>query len=246
MGTGATAGNIITIISFASVGTLALTTTAASGTGSVATLTFATQSVAPFTVGQSITVSGVTPTGYNGVKTVTACTTSSVSYSSSTTGSQTVAGSISPTNQTYNSFTRNSATLSNQASYTASGFTLISGNEVLFLNGTAVNAQDYNISGQIINFVNAVTGDFQIVQWKNNNLGVPNGTPVNIDAFTVVGQATYPFSFDANAVNIWNNGALLLETVDYSVTTGSYTFTITPTTNTNILIQQTFSRTGAV
>jgi hypothetical protein len=116
----------------------------------------------------------------------------------------------------------------------------------LFLNGTVVNAQDYNISGQDITFVNACTGDLQIIQWTANNLGVPNGTPVNIDAFTIAGQSIYPFTYDVNAVNIWNNGALLLTTVDYSVATGTYTLSITPTVNTNILVQQTFTRTGAV
>jgi hypothetical protein len=154
--------------------------------------------------------------------------------------------SVNSSSVTYNSFSRNSASLSSQATYTASGFTLVSGNELLFLNGTVVNAQDYNIAGQDINFVNAVTGDLQVIQWTNNNLGVPNGTPVNIDAFTIAGQATYPFTYDINAVNIWNNGALLLETVDYGVATGSYTLSTTPTVNTNILVQQTFTRTGAV
>jgi hypothetical protein len=57
-----------------------------SGTGSVATIPFATQALPPFVVGQQIYVSNVTPTGYNGIYTVTACTTSSVSYSNSTTG----------------------------------------------------------------------------------------------------------------------------------------------------------------
>jgi hypothetical protein len=154
--------------------------------------------------------------------------------------------SVNSSSVTYNSFSRNSASLSSQATYTASGFTLVSGNEFLFLNGTVVNAQDYNIAGQDINFVNAVSGDLQVIQWTNNNLGVPNGTPVNIDAFTIAGQATYPFTYDVNAINIWNNGALILETVDYSVATGSYTLSTTPTVNTNILVQQTFTRTGAV
>ena len=154
--------------------------------------------------------------------------------------------SVNSSSVTYNSFSRNSATLSNQATYTASGFTLVSGNELLFLNGTVINAQDYNISGQNINFVNSVSGDLQVVQWTNNNLGVANGTPVNIDAYTVAGQSIYPFTYNPNAFNLWNNGALLLETVDYTVATGTYTLSITPTTNTNILVQQTFSRTGAV
>lgn len=153
--------------------------------------------------------------------------------------------SINSTPATYDSFTRYTDTLTNQATYTASGW-LISGQELIFLNGTVVNAQDYNIAGQDITFTNAVTGDLQVIMWAQNNLSVPNGTPVNVDAFTVVGQTIYPFTFDPLAFNLWNNGALLLETVDYSVASGSYTLAQTPTTNLNILVQQTFTRTGAV
>jgi hypothetical protein len=153
--------------------------------------------------------------------------------------------SINSTPATYDSFTRYADTLTSQATYTASGW-LVSGQELIFLNGTVVNAQDYNISGQDITFINAVSGDLQVIMWAQNNLSVPNGTPVNVDAFTVVGQTIYPFTFDPLAFNLWNNGALLLETVDYSVASGSYTLAQTPTTNLNILVQQTFTRTGAV
>jgi hypothetical protein len=154
--------------------------------------------------------------------------------------------SVNSSTGTYNSFSRNSATLSNVGSYTASGFTLVSGNELLFLNGTVINAQDYNISGQTISFVNSVSGDLQILQWTNNNLGVPNGTPSNTDVYTTIGQSLYPFTFNPLAFNLYNNGILLLETVDYSVTTGSYTLAQTPTSNLNILVEQSFNRTGAV
>ena len=150
------------------------------------------------------------------------------------------------TSATYNSFSRNSATLSNVGSYTASGFTLVSGNELLFLNGTVINAQDYNISGQTISFVNAVSGDLQIIQWVDNNQGQPNGNPTNTDTYTVSGQSLYPFTFNPLAFNLYNNGVLLLETVDYSVTTGSYTLAQTPNSNLNILVEQSFNRTGAV
>ena len=150
------------------------------------------------------------------------------------------------TSTTYNSFSRNSATLSNVGSYTASGFTLVSGNELLFLNGTVINAQDYNIVGQTISFVNSVSGDLQIIQWTNNNQGHPNGNPSNIDTYTIIGQALYSFTYNPNAFNLYNNGVLLLETVDYSVTTGSYTLAQTPTSNLNILVEQSFNRTGAV
>ena len=88
-------------------------TTGASGTGSTATITFATQATAPFSVGDTITVSNVIPTAYNGTFVVTAATTSSVSYASSATGSQTQAGVISVTyyiSNCYKAVTHNSKT----------------------------------------------------------------------------------------------------------------------------------------
>jgi len=154
--------------------------------------------------------------------------------------------SVNSSTGTYNSFSVNTVTLSNQANYTASGFTIIDGNELLFLNGTVVNAQDYNISGQTISFIGNATGELIIYQWANNNLGVPNGNPISTDVYTIVGQTLYPFNYDPNAFNLWNNGALLLETTDYSVATGTYTLANAPTSTSNILVQQTFTRTGAV
>jgi hypothetical protein len=71
-----------------------LTTTGASGNGTTATITYATQASNPFTVGQSITVTGVTPNGYNGTYTVTGVSTTQVQYANTTTGSQTVAGTV--------------------------------------------------------------------------------------------------------------------------------------------------------
>jgi hypothetical protein len=78
-----------------------MTTTAASGNGSVATLTFAVQASAPFPIGSTIIVGGVTPIAYNGTFVVTACTTTTVSYASTATGSQTVAGKITLALATY-------------------------------------------------------------------------------------------------------------------------------------------------
>jgi hypothetical protein len=146
----------------------------------------------------------------------------------------------------YASFTRNSATLTNQATYTASGFTLNTGFELLFLNGTIVNAQDYDISGQNITFIGNTSGDLQVIQWTPNNLGVANGTPVNVDAFTIIGQTIYPFSYNINAFNLFSNGVLFKQGTDYTTATGTYTLTNTPDNITTIMVQQTFARTGAV
>ena len=56
--------------------------TGASGDGTTATITFTTQSTAPYAPGDTITIVGINPGDYNGTYTVTAGTTSSVSYTS--------------------------------------------------------------------------------------------------------------------------------------------------------------------
>jgi hypothetical protein len=78
-----------------------LTVTGISGNGTTVTLTFATQTYAPFTVGYPITVSGITftLTGGSGSfnvtnKTVSACTTSSVSWLATTQGTYTSGGVV--------------------------------------------------------------------------------------------------------------------------------------------------------
>ena len=154
--------------------------------------------------------------------------------------------SVNSTSGVYTSFTSNNVTLTNQGSYTASGFTLADGFELLFLNGTIVNSQDYNLSGQTITFTDNVSGILEIIQWSPNNLGVANGTPVNVDAFTIIGQTIYPFSYNSLAFNLYSNGIHLREAVDFTTGTGTYTLQYIPDNNFTIMTQQTFARTGAV
>jgi len=72
---------------------IAAPTTGASGTGTTATLTFsAVAAAAP--IGSTISVTGVTPSAYNGNWVVTASSTTSVSFASTATGSQTVSGTV--------------------------------------------------------------------------------------------------------------------------------------------------------
>ncbi|MEK7100902.1 MAG: hypothetical protein AAB921_02270, partial [Patescibacteria group bacterium] len=85
--------NVTFTVSGLSAGTT-LATTVTSGTSTVATITFATQTTVIFPVGSTVIIAGVTPTGYNGTYQVTAATTSTVSYASTATGAQTVAGTI--------------------------------------------------------------------------------------------------------------------------------------------------------
>lgn len=67
-------------------------TTATSGTGSVVTLTHDGTTV--FSVGDTVYVSGVTPTTYNGTYSLTAVTATTVSYTGTATGTMEIAGTI--------------------------------------------------------------------------------------------------------------------------------------------------------
>jgi hypothetical protein len=77
-----------------SAGATSVAVTSASGVNGLATLTFSTQSSAPFVVGETITVTGMQPIGYNGTFVVTSCTTTQVSFASSQTGAATVNGYV--------------------------------------------------------------------------------------------------------------------------------------------------------
>jgi len=71
-----------------------LTITSITATGSAVTIFFAQQDIPPFKVGSKVIIAGVAPSGYNGTYVITVCTRSSVTFSSSTTGTMTVAGTI--------------------------------------------------------------------------------------------------------------------------------------------------------
>ena len=69
-------------------------TTATSGNGTTATITFATQTIAPFAIGDKVIVQGVTPIGYNGTYIATGASASSVSFANVTQGSMTIPGRV--------------------------------------------------------------------------------------------------------------------------------------------------------
>ena len=115
----------------------AITNTAITGTGTTATATFAAQKYAPYAVGAVISISGATPATYNGTWTVTACTTTSVSWASTETVAATVMGTIAifaiPTGSaTMHTFTQTIAPLS------IDGVTVAYGDRVLVRAQTTV------------------------------------------------------------------------------------------------------------
>jgi hypothetical protein len=80
---------------------LTLPIISASGTGASVTLNFTPRSSIPYTVGQSISVTGILPAAYNGNYIVTACSTSSVSFASNTTATYISGGIIGVQGQSF-------------------------------------------------------------------------------------------------------------------------------------------------
>jgi hypothetical protein len=145
----------------------------------------------------------------------------------------------------YPSFTRTSATLVNQSSYTPASIN--SGYEFLFLNGIVLADLDYDIvGGTITNLPSIASGTLDIIEWTPNNLTTPNGNPVNILINSIIGQTAYNFAYTAGALNLYMNGVLLTQGIDYTTASGGYILTNAPTTNIESQLQQTFARTGAV
>ena len=64
------------------------------GTGSSVTATFYTQPVSMFQPGDTVVVAGVNPSSYNGSFIVTKCTTTQITYTSSSTGTWIGGGTI--------------------------------------------------------------------------------------------------------------------------------------------------------
>ena len=147
----------------------------------------------------------------------------------------------------YPCFSRWDVDLTSASTYTPTDWAVNSGYELLFLNGTVVNEQDYDIaSGAITNFPSTTTGKLTTIQFGMNNLTTPIGSPSNVVTFTAIGQTLYSFSYaSAAGFNLYANGLLLKQTTDYTTATNSYTLANSPATNNTILVQQSFARTGA-
>lgn len=96
-----------------------LPVTACSGNGTTATLNFATKSANPFYVGDTIIVTGMTPNSYNGSWTVSAVSSSSVSFLSSATGSMVFPGTVTSTGTVYPAVNIQGATVTGNASFQA-------------------------------------------------------------------------------------------------------------------------------
>jgi hypothetical protein len=244
-------GENITIISFRSTSTAVyyadLGIVYGSGTGTN-TLTYTGLPIATIANGDKLTFSNSgTPTQYT-VSTINYATKQIVFTTTFTASSGNIIYRARALGSTYPSFSRWEATLTAASTYTPTEFQISSGAELLFLNGTIVNDQDYDLASNTVNnFPSVATGNLTIIQFTHNNFGVPCGSPALATTNTVNGQAVYSFSYDPLAFELYLNGCLGTTgaTNDYTTGTGTYTLVTTPTNNITTLSQQTFSRTGA-
>ena len=244
-------GDVITVISFRSVSTavyyanMDIAYSSGSGTNTLTYINLPSQLIYP---GDVLT--------FNNTGSPATYTVSTINYATkqivfTTTFTATAGNSIyryRTLGSTYRTFSRWDTSLTSAVSYTPTQFQVVSGAEVLFLNGAIVNDQDYDlVSNTINNFPSTATGNLTIIQFAHNNFGVPNGSPALVSTYTVNGQSVYSFSYEPDAFELYENGCLVVPGVglDYTTSTGSYTLNPTPNNNTTVLSQQTYSRTGA-
>jgi hypothetical protein len=145
----------------------------------------------------------------------------------------------------YRVFSRWAFDLTSAASYTPTEWAVHSAYELLFLNGTVINEQDYDItSGSIANLPSAATGKMTMIQFSANNLTTPTGTMSNVVAYASSGVLTYSFNFNPLSFALYINGALMRQGTDYTIGTNSYSLA-TNTNGSSIMQQQTFASVGA-
>ncbi len=243
-------GNYVSIISFRSVNASAvyyesLGITYASGSGT-SVCTYSNLPYQTISAGDKLTFSNSgTPTQY---------TVSSVNYSTKqitfTSNFTSVAAApiyrARAASATYPSFSRWTTSLSSASFWSPTEFQIYSGAELLFLNGSIVNDQDYDlVAGEVTNFPSVASGTLTIIQFANSNFGIPSGSPAIVSTNTVNGQDTYNFIYNPDSFELYNTGILQVSGSDYITGTGDFVLATTPTYNTNVLSQQTFNRNGA-
>jgi hypothetical protein len=149
---------------------------------------------------------------------------------------------------TYRPYSRVTETFTSVSTYTSDEFLLTSGFEQIYVNGSQFNEIDYDLSSGVLSgFPSPVTGQVDFIVFAANNLGVPCSNMTNSVAYSAAGQITYPFASNPLAMNIYANGALLINGVsyDYTATSIAYNLNTAFPNNFTLLNQQTLSRVGA-
>lgn len=147
---------------------------------------------------------------------------------------------------TYAPFSRYTVDVSAISSYAPTTWSINSGFEQPFINGAGFNEIDYDITaGAFTGFPANMSGKFTIIQYAQNNFGVPGSNIVNTITYSVATQLTYTYPSNPLSMEIYANGVLLSKSGDYSATSSNYLLSSAFQNSSTILAQQTFARDGA-
>lgn len=149
---------------------------------------------------------------------------------------------------TYRPWSRYTQAITSASTLTPTTWAINSGFEEIFVNGVQLNEIDYDIVGPTFTgFPAAVTGNFTVIQWNQNNFGVPCSNIINTVTYSVAGAVAYTYPSNPLAMEIYANGALLAKGsgYDYTATATNYILATAFTNNATLLNQQTFARDGA-
>lgn len=152
------------------------------------------------------------------------------------------------TGSSYAPFSRFTTTLTAANSYTPSTFTIKNGFESVYVNGVQFSEIDYDLSGNTISgFPAPVTGNATVIQYSENNFGVPASNVTNTVTYSINGALSYVFPNNPLSMEIYANGVLLIKGTgyDYTATSAGYNLTQAFNNNFTLLNQQTFARIDA-
>lgn len=152
------------------------------------------------------------------------------------------------TGTAYRPFSRYTVAFSSTSTYTPIEWTVNSGFEEIFVNGSQFNEIDYDITGNTLTgFPSPVTGNFTLVQWNQNNFGVPCSNIINTITYSQASQLAYPFNSNPLAMEVCANGVLLAKGAgyDYTATATNWILSTAFPNGYTLLNQQTFARDGA-
>lgn len=149
---------------------------------------------------------------------------------------------------TYRPWSRNTVTLTGVSTYTPTNWAVNNGFESPYCNGVAFNDIDYDITaGAFTGFPATVTGNFTVIQYSANNLGVPACNIINTITYSVAGALAYTYSSNPLSMEIYANGVLLAKGsgYDYTATATNWLLSTAFPDSSTLLVQQTFARDGA-
>ena len=148
----------------------------------------------------------------------------------------------------YTPFCKYSYSVSNISSFTPTDFSIRNGFEMIFVNGVQLSEVDYDLSsGAITGLPGLVSGIITIVQFSENNFGVPASNVTNTTAYSVNGALSYTFPNNPLSMALYVNGAMFAKGsgYDYTATSAGYNLATAIPNNFTLLNQQTFARIDA-